>query len=65
MIMTTKTPANLTTIEEASTARWLTKTLANARIETQAVPTAEALDRIRTRVLGVHKPRKAERSIAA
>jgi hypothetical protein len=65
MTMTTKTPENLTNIEEATTARWLTKTLAHARIEVQDVPTAEAVDRIRARILGTVPARKAERSIAA
>ena len=65
MKMTAKTPANITTLEEAASARWLTATLEKARIDVQSVPTAEAVDRIRERVLGVAPSRKAERSIAA
>lgn len=63
--MTTKTADNLTTFEAAMTARWLAKTLAHARIENESVPTADAVDRIRTRVLGGETKQKAVRSIAA
>ncbi len=63
--MATKTPENLTNIEEATTARWLAKMLAQARIDVEDVPTAEAVDRIRARVLGAGTEQKAERSIAA
>jgi len=65
MQMTTKTPANVSTMEEAASARWLAATLEHARIDMQRVPTAEAVDRIREQVLGVAASRKAERSIAA
>jgi hypothetical protein len=63
--MTTKTPANVTTIAEATTARWLAETLAQARVDVKSVPTAEAVDRIRARVLGERAPRKVRQSIAA
>ena len=63
--MTANTPANITTIEEGASARWLTATLENARIDVKSVPTAEAVDRIRERVLGEPARRKAQRSIAA
>ena len=63
--MTTKTPANVTDIEDATTARWLADTLDDARADVKAVPTAEAVDRIRARVLGETAARKTERPIAA
>ena len=63
--MTAKTPANVTNIEQATTARWLAETLEHARADVTSVPTAEAVDRIRAQVLGVAASRKAERSIAA
>lgn len=63
--MTTKTPANVTDIEDATTARWLAGTLNDARASVKGVPTADAVDRIRARVLGEAAPRKTERSIAA
>lgn len=65
MKMTAKTPANVTALEEAASARWLTATLEKARIDVKSVPTAEAVDRIRERVLGEPTPQKAQRSIAA
>lgn len=65
MNMITKTPANLTTIEDATTSKWLTRTLATARDRGQQVPTDEAVDRIRLRVIGAPSPRKQQRSIAA
>ena len=63
--MTAKTPANVTTLEEAASVRWLSATLENARVDVRSVPTAEAVDRIRERVLGEPARRKAQRSIAA
>ncbi len=65
MKMTTKTPANVTDIEDAATVRWLADTLGNARGDLKSIPTAEAVDRIRAQVLGIEAPRKSERSIAA
>lgn len=65
MKMTPKTPANVTTIEEATTARWLADMLEPARGDLKSIPTAEAVDRIRARVLGIEAPRTAQRSIAA
>lgn len=65
MTMTTKTPNNLTSMVEATTVRWLAKTLAHARIDTKNVPTPDAVGRIRARVLGVEATQKTERSIAA
>lgn len=65
MKMTTKTPANVTLIEEAASARWLTATLEHARADVQCVPTEDAIDRIRERVLGGKAPRKLQRPIAA
>jgi hypothetical protein len=64
--MTTKTEsATITSIETATTARWLTRTLAPARARTKDAPTAEAVDRIRARVFGEPAAKKTERSIAA
>jgi hypothetical protein len=65
MKMTTKTPANVTDIEDTSTSRWLAGTLNDARADVQGVPTAEAVDRIRARVLSETAQRKTQRSIAA
>ena len=65
MKMTTNTPANVTDIEDATTVRWLADTLDDARADVKRVPTAEAVDRIRARVLGATVSRKTERSIAA
>jgi hypothetical protein len=65
MTMTTKAPENLTNIDEATTARWLATALEHARADVKTVPTAEAVDRIRARVLGIESARKTERSIAA
>jgi hypothetical protein len=56
--MTTETAAAITSIEDASTARWLTQTLAPARDRVQAEPSDEALERIRARVFG-EAPKKA------
>ena len=63
--MTTKTPAIITNIEDATTSKWLSQTLANARDRLQQCPTDEAVDRIRMRVFGVASPRKQQRFIAA
>lgn len=63
--MTTKTPTNISTMEEAASARWLAATLEHARIDVKSVPTADAVDRIRARVLGEQAPRKVRQSIAA
>lgn len=65
MKMDTKTPANVTTIEEATTARWLAEALEHARGDLKSIPTVEAIDRMRARALGVEAPRRAERPIAA
>lgn len=61
--MMNPTPAAITNIEDASTARWLAKTLAPARNRVQAEPSEEAIERIRARVFGA-APRKA-RTLAA
>ncbi len=63
--MTAKTGANISTIEDAATSKWLTTALADARERMAQVPTDEALDRIRMRVFGETSPRKQRRSIAA
>ena len=48
-------------IEDASTARWLVQALAPARARIRRVPTQQAVERIRMRVLGegARKPRQA------
>lgn len=61
--MTNETPAAVTSIEDASTARWLSKTLAPARNRVQAEPSEEAIERIRARVFGA-APKKV-RTLAA
>jgi hypothetical protein len=57
-MMTTTTLAQMNEIEDASTARWLAEKLASARIRVSEAPTAEAVDRIRLRVLGETAPKK-------
>jgi len=57
--------SNISGIEDASTARWLSGALAPAQRRSKDGPTAEAIDRIRARVFGDAAPRKARRSIAA
>ncbi len=68
--MTTTTPFqatddNVSEFEAATTARWLKETLEPARRNVQAVPTAEALDRMRERVFGEAAPAKKQGKIAA
>jgi len=63
--MTTETkPATVTSIETASTARWLTRALERARADARKAPTEDAVDRIRLRVFG-EGAKKAQRTIAA
>ena len=61
--MTNDTPAAITSIEDAATARWLARKLAPARALVQAEPSEAALERIRARVFG-ETPRKT-RTLAA
>ena len=63
--MNAKTPALPNEIEAATTARWLSATLAPARARTMAAPTSEAIDRIRTRVLSEETLRRRKQRIAA
>lgn len=66
--MTTDTQATTTNIsefEDATTARWLKDTLEPARRQVQAVPTAEAVDRMRERVFGEGAARRKQGKIAA
>jgi len=65
MMMTTRTAATVTDIEDAATARWLDRTLQPARARLQRVPDTSAIERIRARVLGEAAARRAARSIAA
>jgi len=58
-------PANVTELEDAKTARWLEETLRPARARVREGPTAEAIDRIRARVLGETHARRKDRRIAA
>ncbi|HYM14421.1 MAG TPA: hypothetical protein VEZ14_02555 [Dehalococcoidia bacterium] len=62
--MTTQRSATVTDIEDAASARWLAKLLAPARARIQAAPDADAIARIRERVLG-ERAAKARPSIAA
>ena len=50
--MTTETPAAITNIQDASTARFVARALAPARDRVLAEPTDEALERIRARIFG-------------
>jgi hypothetical protein len=65
--MTTEAPAeataNITSIEDAATVRWLARVLAPARNRLAGEPSDEALERVRARVFG-EQPRKA-RTLAA
>lgn len=63
--MTTRGTANIDSIEDAKTARWLSQTLAPARAGIKAAPTDDAIARIRARVFGDAAVRKTQRSIAA
>ncbi|MBI5284922.1 MAG: hypothetical protein HY874_07480 [Chloroflexi bacterium] len=63
--MTTRGTAKIDSMEDAKTARWLSQTLAPARASIKAVPTDDAVARIRARVLGDAAVRKTQRSIAA
>jgi hypothetical protein len=65
MTTTTETLDNVSTIEDASNARWLAAKLILARARAKETPSAEALDRIRARVFGPEAVRKKERRIAA
>ena len=61
--MTTETPAAITNIQDASTARWLARALESARARVLAEPSDEAIERIRGRIFG-ERPRKT-RTLAA
>ena len=63
--ITTEALENITTIEDASNARWLAAKLVLARVRAKEAPSEEALERIRARVFGIGAPRKRERRIAA
>ncbi len=65
MITTTKTHDNVSAIEDGSNSRWLAATLLPARARVHAVPTEEAVERIRARVFGEAATRKKHRKIAA
>ena len=60
--MTTET-ANVSSIQDASAARWLARALEPTRARVLAVPSDEVLERIRARVIG-ERPRKT-RTLAA
>jgi hypothetical protein len=62
-IMVTRTPAAITNIEEASTARWLARTLAADRARVLSEPSDAAVERIRARLFGERS--KKERTLAA
>jgi hypothetical protein len=63
--MTTTTSPKVTNIEQAATERWLAAALEHARAGLTDVPTADAVDRIRARVLGEQPARKLPHPIAA
>lgn len=64
-MMTTRTAATVTDIEDAATARWLVRALQPVRARLRQAPDSSAVERIRARVLGEAAARKAARSIAA
>jgi hypothetical protein len=63
--MPTKKSAVPNEIEAAATARWLVATLAPARARAKASPSAAAIDRMRTRVLGPEAAKRQKQRIAA
>jgi hypothetical protein len=66
--MTTDTQrptTNISELEDSATARWLKDTLEPARNEVKAVPTAEAVNRMRERVFGEGVATSKQRKIAA
>jgi hypothetical protein len=63
--MTEKTPATVTDIESASTARWLRRALAPARARVAAGPTEDAVERMRAQIFGEDTPKKRARTLAA
>lgn len=63
MTMTTRTPANITPIEDAAMSRLLERALAPARARLRTEPSESAVERIRARVFGA--PEKKARKLAA
>jgi len=63
--MTAKKSARPNEIEAAATVRWLSATLAPARARVKASPSAAAIDRMRTRVLGPDAAKRRKQRIAA
>jgi hypothetical protein len=61
--MTTETAAPITSIQDASTARWLARALEPARTRVLAAPSQAAIERIRARVFG--EPLRKARTLAA
>lgn len=62
---TTTKPANISDMQDAAVARWLSETLEPARARVRQTPTASAVARIRERLFGEGAARKKERRIAA
>jgi|CXWL01.1.fsa_nt_gi hypothetical protein len=62
---TQTTSPDISEFEDATTARWLKDALEPARRQAQAVPTAEAVDRMRERVFGEGTAPGKQRKIAA
>lgn len=50
--MTTETPAAISSIQDAVTARWLTRALEPVRARVLAEPSDETIERIRGRIFG-------------
>jgi len=63
--MSTKRTTRPNEIEAAATARWLAATLAPARVRAKKSPSAAAIDRMRTRVLGPDAAKRHKQRIAA
>ncbi|HZP57095.1 MAG TPA: hypothetical protein VFC53_06020 [Dehalococcoidia bacterium] len=62
--MTNRDDAEIPTIEDAATTRWLAQTLQGARERSREAPSLEAIDRMRARIFG-EGARKKERQILA
>jgi hypothetical protein len=65
MTKTDTAPRNITEIEDAGAMAWLAEKLAAARARAREVPSADAVARMRERVLSEATPERERPSIAA
>ena len=64
-MMTTESVPNVTEIDDAATARWLSKSLDGVRADVASDPSANVVDRIRARIFGDWAQRRTTGKIAA